>query len=246
MSQNTPSSQRILTSDQNVSEKSNKHQKKPPIQISNEGSNLEQFLISEPFLTTPNPPETPQIFQSPLPEIVSIDPQFPSPLQSCHTIIYKNGLKYEGAVTTKSTNGELIPLGEGIYESPDGDKFEGEISERGKGKLIYADGTVYEGMFYKMQKAGKGVEIYGNGTEYRGMFKQNMKWGKGKMKFGNGDLFEGNFKEGKRNGIGKYVIAKGGEFVGDWKDDFLEGTGKWIVGNGSEIPASFVKSKVKL
>ena len=212
---------------------------------------MQRFLTTEPFQTTPKSPQIAAILQLPLTGVQSKEPlgdlgSTPGQGPDSFRVVFDNGLVYKGAVKAVPGESRLVPTGAGVFEAPNGDRFEGEIKDRGQGKFVHEDGTVYEGMLFKMHKAGVGVERYSNGSVYRGMFKKNLKWGKGRMEFGNGDVFEGNFKDGKRNGIGKYVIAKGGEFVGDWKDDFLEGNGKWIVGNGSEISGAFVKSRVKL
>ena len=63
--------------------------------------------------------------------------------------------------------------------------------------MIYAEGDVYEGMWFEGKKSGYGV-----------LTKRN------------GDHFEGNWIEDKREGQGSYFFSQKNQiFIGEWVND---------------------------
>lgn len=48
---------------------------------------------------------------------------------------------------------------------------------------------------------GRGTLVAADGSIYEGWFKENRKHGKGRVIHTNGAIFDGQFREGKRNGL---------------------------------------------
>lgn len=73
----------------------------------------------------------------------------------------------------------------------------------GKGMMVSARGDVYTGMFKNGFKHGKGKILYKDGSWYEGDWIYNKIEGKGNMVDNNGNSYEGDFKDNLKNGIGK-------------------------------------------
>lgn len=70
------------------------------------------------------------------------------------------------------------------------------------GKIIYPDGSSYEGSIEGGAKSGKGIYISKDGTKYEGYLKQDKYHGKGILTEPNGTTYSGSFKEGDYHGKG--------------------------------------------
>ena len=56
-------------------------------------------------------------------------------------------------------------------------------ARHGFGKMIYIDGTIYEGDWLYGLKHGKGMFQYKDGSVYRGYFVNDLKEGEGEISF---------------------------------------------------------------
>ena len=112
------------------------------------------------------------------------------------------------------------------------DKYDRNNKEEGKGKYVYANGAIYEGVWKDGKPEGKGKCVYANGAIYEGDWKDGKPEGKGKYIFTNGDTYEGDWKDDKPEGKGKDVYADGVIYEGDYKNGKKEGKGKFIDANG--------------
>ena len=124
--------------------------------------------------------------------------------------------------------------------------------KQGKGKLLFSDGSYYEGdfkddlytgvgtlhlkeyryvgEFFNGKKQGKGkIEYFVEKKVYEGEFMDDLPSGFGKEIYENGVIYEGFFVNGKKHNKGKLTLANGGEYIGEFKNDSLEGNGyfKW-------------------
>lgn len=124
--------------------------------------------------------------------------------------------------------------------------------KQGKGKLLFSDGSYYEGdfkddlytgvgtlhlkeyryvgEFFNGKKQGKGkIEYFAEKKVYEGEFMDDLPSGFGKEIYENGVIYEGFFMNGKKHNKGKLTLANGGEYIGEFKNDSLEGNGyfKW-------------------
>ena len=105
----------------------------------------------------------------------------------------------------------------------------------GWGRIIYNNGQVLEGKYYKGKLNGKGAYKYKD-VLYIGDFRDNIREGKGVLlnkKF----RYKGQFNMGKIDGYGKIVFLENkedvGEYEGFFKENNIEGKGtmKWKNGN---------------
>ena len=133
----------------------------------------------------------------------------------------KDGSKYEGQLI------EGIPHGKGKEKLSDGTIFEGKYDggKKKEGKIIWKNGSSYEGHFENDEFNGQGIYNWGNKKQYEGEWKNGKMNGKGKLMYSNGSYYEGEFINGKKSGQGKYVWEKDKYYIGGWKDDKQNGKG---------------------
>jgi hypothetical protein len=170
---------------------------------------------------------------------------------------FANGQLSQGEIQYESTfyKGQVkngVPHGFGEYRDNhyvyDG---EWENGKRVNGKLTYADGTVFEGVFGdNLPTAGK--FLWKNGTVYQGDLKNisgphygildhpsgayegqwngNLYHGKGAYtwKNANSNRYEGEYKSGKKDGKGTYYVNHDDFFRGPWKAGKPDGEGEFV------------------
>ncbi len=110
---------------------------------------------------------------------------------------------------------------DGIYEYaklPNGQKDKGRV------KITYHRGTVYEGGLNRGRYAGSGTYAWSDGSYYKGIFKNGKLNGNGTYTAANGDRYEGLFRKNRYEGRGTYMWSDGSKFAGTFKDgQILEG-----------------------
>ena len=136
--------------------------------------------------------------------------------------------------------------GKGLFEPPDGAKYEGEF-KRGKfngyGTFTWPDGENYCGDFEDGMMCGKGIYNSANGDVYDGEFKNGEKSGSGKFTHGpgdwEGDVYEGEWKNDQRSGHGVITFGsgefKGEKYDGQWKDGKRNGKGTYDFADGTSF-----------
>ncbi len=110
---------------------------------------------------------------------------------------------------------------------------------KGAGKMVYANGDIYEGNFVNRKKEGQGTFTVKYVKVYIGQFADNAPNGKGKATFANGDIYVGNWVDGKQT-KGKITRANGHIYEGDWVGDQETGKGKKVYSNGKIYEGDFV------
>ena len=98
-----------------------------------------------------------------------------------------------------------------------------------KGKMIYADGSEYDGDFQIIEnrgmpypdKHGVGKMIYSDGSKYLGEFKFGNFNGHGFFEYSNGNKYRGGFKDGLYYGYGSLILSNSQEISGNWLDGKL-------------------------
>ena len=98
--------------------------------------------------------------------------------------------------------------------------------KEGKGKLIYPDGTYYEGNFKNDLFNGKGIFV-NNNSIYNGDFLNGKKHGKGKIEI---DIIKNKNSNNNNNNNNENKIEKK-IYEGDWENDFINGNGIEIIQN---------------
>ena len=147
----------------------------------------------------------------------------------------KNGwLSYTNGMRGSLKNGEKI-----VYA--DGSVYEGDIVgllREGRGTLTYANGDVYVGAYVEDEKCGEGVLTYANGDRYEGAFREDLRHGEGVLTYADGSVFTGTFADGRKNGQGTY--QKGDSvFTGTYVNDIKEGYGEQIFANGDTYKGNY-------
>ena len=112
------------------------------------------------------------------------------------TFYWKDGSFYCGGINNNEKfNGKGKYFWKKTNEIYEGEWYNGQMC--GNGKMVYSDGSIYEGNFFENKKNGLGVYTWGEGGKcYVGEWKNDLMDGNGK--FLNGDkLIVGIWKEGK-------------------------------------------------
>ncbi|XP_066493500.1 MORN repeat-containing protein 1 [Tiliqua scincoides] len=151
--------------------------------------------------------------------------------------------------------------GYGLYVYPNSFfQYEGEWQQgkkHGYGKLLFKDGSYYEGEFADGEITGNGLrywastgntysgqflfgELHGHGViqyqdsgKYEGEFSFGLREGHGLLTDKDGQTYEGCFHRNKKHGVGKMVFKNGDEYEGDWILDQRQGHGVLHCTNGT-------------
>jgi|GEM_PF-4480550 len=108
------------------------------------------------------------------------------------------------------------------------------------GKVIKANGHVYEGNFLHGNLTGKGRYVWPNGDAYEGDWVNDKQKGKGKLTLSDGDVYEGDFVDGMWTGKGRYVCPDGFVYEGDYVNNECTGKGKKVYPDGAVYEGDFV------
>ncbi|XP_053137478.1 MORN repeat-containing protein 1 isoform X2 [Hemicordylus capensis] len=137
--------------------------------------------------------------------------------------------------------------GYGVYVYPNSFfRYEGEWKQgkkHGHGKLLFKDGSYYEGEFTDGEIVGNGLRYWAStghglltdkdGQTYQGSYHKNKRHGGGKMVFKNGDEYEGDWILDQRQGHGVLRCADGTIYEGQWRNDKFNGQGSIIHCSGA-------------
>ena len=103
----------------------------------------------------------------------------------------------------------------------------------GRGTLVRAEGSMYEGQWLAGEKHGQGKNTEATGDVYEGGYVEGEKQGHGKFTFAGGDVYEGEFQKGDYHGRGKETYATGDSYDGEWVDNEKHGIGTFAYANGN-------------
>merc|ERR1711973_387237 len=93
-------------------------------------------------------------------------------------------------------------------------------------KTTYESGDVYEGGWSKDgSKVGNGKLIFADGTVYEGSFLAGLFSDQGTLTYPDKSKYEGEFLKGKFNGFGTFTRADGMQFVGCFEEGKVLGNG---------------------
>ncbi len=80
---------------------------------------------------------------------------------------------------------------------------------RGSAKLVFGNGTRYDGGYENWKFDGEGTLTFPDGSSYQGHFIDGIMSGQGKYSAANGDVYEGQFAGNIYSGYGEYTYANG-------------------------------------
>ncbi|CDW85669.1 morn repeat protein [Stylonychia lemnae] len=163
-------------------------------------------------------------------------------------VLLQNAFK----LTLKSSNDKVneilaklgdfnFPVIQNIHPNPDrifvptftideNHQYQGEIDSYtrqpdGRGRSIYSDGQLQEGIWQDGKLRGLGRQIDPKGSYYVGEFQNCRRNGKGQYVFPSGSMQEGNFLNGRIEGLGFYWYHNGNYYYGQYDDDKRCGLG---------------------
>ena len=113
----------------------------------------------------------------------------------------------------------------------DGTQFEGTLVrgiKQGKGRFIWTNGQRYDGDWARDLPNGKGSIVFANGNRYTGDVKDGLPHGQGTTRFKEGDVYSGAWFKGKSQGHGRYTWVNGSYWEGEFKDDKRTENGKMV------------------
>jgi hypothetical protein len=123
----------------------------------------------------------------------------------------------------------------GVFKSgPDGAML------NGVGKVIWADGSVFEGAMVDGQRTGTGKFVWPSGQSFEGEWRNDTPMGNGLLRFANGDRYEGAVVDGMPTGAGKMQYAQGDVYNGDFTRGQPDGKGTFIWKNGNRYTGQWV------
>ena len=134
--------------------------------------------------------------------------------------------------------------GRGKMTWADGDVYEGlwRNDERwGQGTFSWADGNVYDGPFENGERHGQGICRYADGDVYAGQWFCGKKHGRGTYRYANGDVYEGQFEHGVRHGRCVYRFADGRLYQGSFENDKRHGLGSYQWPNGMTYKGQYAQ-----
>ena len=111
------------------------------------------------------------------------------------------------------------------------------------GKLVWADGSKYEGQYKSGSRDGDGKMVYKDRARYSGQWKKGRAHGEGRFMWPDGRVYVGAFIQGKRTGVGvmrQYIAGKGiTRYVGHFKNDKESGFGVVLVGEQTTVKLKY-------
>ncbi|KAM5266905.1 MORN repeat-containing protein 1 isoform 2-T2 [Hipposideros larvatus] len=160
------------------------------------------------------------------------DPQGRPPQDGYGVYIYPNSFfRYEGEWRGGKTHGH----GKLLFK--DGSYYEGEFVDgeiMGEGCRHWASsGNTYSGQFVLGEPQGHGVVKYKAGGCYEGELSHGMREGHGCLVDQDGQVYRGSFHNNKRHGQGQMAFQNGDKYDGDWVRDQRQGHGVLWCADGS-------------
>ncbi|XP_077835933.1 MORN repeat-containing protein 1 isoform X4 [Macaca mulatta] len=138
--------------------------------------------------------------------------------------------------------------GYGVYVYPNSFfRYEGEWKggrKHGHGKLLFKDGSYYEGAFVDGEITGEGRRHWAwSGDTFSGQFVLGEPQGHGVMEYKAGGCYEGEVSHGMREGRGFLVDRDGQVYQGSFHDNKRHGPGQMLFKNGDKYDGDWVRDQ---
>ena len=98
--------------------------------------------------------------------------------------------------------------------------------------LVLEDG-IYIGQTVNKERHGWGRMIWKDGSVFEGHWHEDIADGRGRIIHPSGDTYEGQWTAGRIEGYGRYTRFDGGFYEGDWCEDKQQGMGREVWPDGS-------------
>jgi hypothetical protein len=116
--------------------------------------------------------------------------------------------------------------GEGRVVWANGDVYQGQLvrsKRQGQGSFTWANGQRYSGQWVADRAQGQGEIVFVNGNRYVGAVLDDQPQGQGTMHFASGDRYSGAFESARHHGAGTYTWANGQSLEGQWVEHQAQG-----------------------
>ncbi|CAF0743087.1 unnamed protein product [Adineta steineri] len=157
-----------------------------------------------------------------------------------------NGSELKGAFRGETRRS--LRSGFGVYQySNPFFRYEGtwhEGKKQGFGKLLFGDGSYYQGEFVDNEITGQGTRYFATSRNtYTGHFYYGEMDGHGRLRLGNGDCYEGNFKSNTFEGEGSYLSYDKQLYTGTWHKNRRHGQGEQTYTDGTRYSGDWIADK---
>lgn len=127
----------------------------------------------------------------------------------------------------------------------DGRSLEGKHQSKTEvvGQLVYADGSIYNGLLRNLKREGKGEMIYADQSRYVGFWKNDKKHGEGDVEYTNHICIHCTFVEDELTTIHSVTYPTEGVYVGDLQNQLRHGSGTLTFFNGSTYTGEWKNDK---
>ncbi|UJR28322.1 hypothetical protein I4U23_009565 [Adineta vaga] len=126
-------------------------------------------------------------------------------------------------------------------------RYEGtwhEGKKHGFGKLLFGDGSYYQGEFVDNEIIGQGTRYFATSRNtYTGQFYYGEMDGQGRLRLGNGDCYEGNFKSNHFEGEGSYLSHNKELYTGTWHQHRRHGQGEQTYADETHYIGDWIADK---
>ena len=128
----------------------------------------------------------------------------------------ENGEPYQNPMVERIAN-RLGPFNYGAYE----DENQNENEHVFRDEVQMENGARYEGEWLATGNVrdGKGKQLWADGSLYEGYWEGDKANGKGRLIHADGDVYEGDWVDDKAHGEGVYLHMDGARYEGQWEED---------------------------
>ena len=119
----------------------------------------------------------------------------------------------------------------------------GGTTYSGQGKILWANGEVYDGAIAQGKRHGIGEFVWTSGQRYRGEWADDRPQGQGQMRFANGNVYEGLVDDGQPQGQGRMIYASGDVYKGMLRSGEPHGTGAYLWISGQRFEGNWIYGK---
>lgn len=180
----------------------------------------------------------PSVPASSLPSALSVParpaPAATAPAATMPPEFVAEGTRFIGRFVTDAGGATYSGTGKVIWAN--GDVYEGAVVNslrHGQGKFVWASGQRFEGDWVQGVPAGQGRMQFANGNLYEGAFQEGLPTGAGRLQYASGDVYNGELLRGDPHGRGSYEWLGGQRLEGEWRNGQAQGPGKMRFSNGN-------------
>lgn len=131
----------------------------------------------------------------------------------------------------------------------DGAVYEGSwlgSKRHGEGSLTWPDGSRFVGQFQHDEMHGLGTHASACGSQCTGQWVQGLQHGHAMERWADGSVFEGQFHHGMKSGRGRLVWVNGCAYEGEFSQNRMHGRGCYSWGDGRRYAGQWLDNSMGL